>query len=158
MQSVSMSQSKIFFSASSHTLRLGRCVSRGLMAAHRLSERKKATLVQQTLFTRVSNRLAKKTLHSFSISDWHFTYSHSRTADFTVKSKHQHGATWQFFFLPFKACGLFSRKNKQIDELPRKVSQQQTNKTFLFFLPLSASDSHQKSVYIKRTETLTKSK
>lgn len=31
----------------------------------------------------------------------------------------------------FKACGLFSRETKQTDELPRQVSQQQTNKTFL---------------------------
>lgn len=38
------------------------------------------------------------------------------------------------FFLSlffFKACGLFSRETKQTDELPRQVSQQQTNKTFL---------------------------
>lgn len=59
-----------------------------------IASRKEAKLARQTLFfTRVSNRLAKKTLQSFSISDWHATSSHSRAADLTAKSKHQHGAT-----------------------------------------------------------------
>lgn len=37
---------------------------------------------------------------------------------------------------PLRRCGLFSRQNKQTIELPRKVSQQQTNKTFLLFSPM----------------------
>lgn len=63
------------------------------MAAHRLS--REAALAQQTLFffIHVSNRLAKKILQSLSISDWHCTSSHSRTADLTEKRKHPHGAT-----------------------------------------------------------------
>lgn len=67
------------------------------------------------------------------------------------------------FFLSlffFKACGLFSRETKQTDELPRQVSQQQTNKTFLkkkkkkSSLLWSALHSHHNSVNIRRTETL----
>lgn len=62
-----------------------------------------------------------------------------------------------FFSLSFfKACGLFSRETKRTDELPRQVSQQQTNKTFLYFFSSSFGQRSTvtTAVFNKRTETL----